>query len=197
MYTKWGTWVLFLSLSFRLQLYFLFFQKSLYPETKLLTTRTGYDRDYSVDPYPQVSNPSWCLSTINTQIIFLFQYASNSEIYFITSYRKDAKPYNLVWIFFSNLSVKLIDRTNSMDLRLRVSCSTWGYNSMFQTETLSILRSRPSTLRFIFHVDVISQAGSFNFKISNMTGYKQFYSTKNAIEAFGISMQVPSPTILN
>jgi len=41
----------------------------------LLSTRTGYDRDYSVDPYPQ--------------------YANNEDIYFTTSYRRGSSPYVL------------------------------------------------------------------------------------------------------
>mmetsp|Transcript_18286 Transcript_18286/g.25426 ORF Transcript_18286/g.25426 Transcript_18286/m.25426 type:complete len:478 (+) Transcript_18286:197-1630(+) len=57
MHTKWGTW------------------RTLHPDSKLLSTRTGYDRDYSVDPYPQ--------------------YANNEDIYFTTSYRRGSSPYVL------------------------------------------------------------------------------------------------------
>jgi len=57
MLTTWGSW------------------KEIHPNTELLSTRTGYDRDYSMDPYPQ--------------------YSTNEDIYFITSYRSNAKPYNL------------------------------------------------------------------------------------------------------
>jgi len=55
--TKWKTW------------------KEEHPHTSLLSARTGHDRDYSSNPYPE--------------------YSSNNEIYFITSYRTNARPYNL------------------------------------------------------------------------------------------------------
>jgi len=49
--------------------------KELYPETTLLSTRTNFDRDYNSDPYPG--------------------YSKNDDIYFVTSYREDANPYDL------------------------------------------------------------------------------------------------------
>lgn len=70
--TRWGTW------------------RSLHPDTVVMTTNTGFDREYSADPYPQ--------------------YAFNDDIYFVTSYRRDAAPYNL---YGTKSSVKILVRDSS------------------------------------------------------------------------------------
>jgi len=131
MHTKWGTW------------------KELHPTTELLSTRTGYDRDYSTDPYPQ--------------------YARNGEIYFITSFRKGANPYDL-----------------------------------HPKKSISFLLTTGTTEQYIFHSAVISETGSFAFKLYNSTSASsthaqlqqygaggedewKYYSAQDALESFGIT----------